>query len=234
MISLQNNFDGIKEAIVAWVQTYSGLPVKSVAWVNQQEPKLAKPFASLYYFADDQEYGLPIRNDYYNENLDQLQTQYLNLRSFKIQLEFYSIPSTGIGQLEAADYLRSTLAVLRTDDVCSAFAAAGFAFLERSNITRMDDILDVRWERRSVVDLTFLYQENLFDDGADKSYVKEVDFGAFIADIPGFSFCDVSQVDIRGNGPQNGLGYEDQNNPGGGSTFIGETGLSFTGKVTSP
>ena len=96
----------------------------------------------------------------------------------------------------------------------------------------MDDVLDIRWERRSVVDLTFLYQENIFDDGANSSYVKTIEYDAAIQNIPGFTFCDVSQVDQNGNGPQNSLGYQDLNNPGNGGILTSDD-LSFTGTVTN-
>lgn len=174
MISNQTNYSSMRAAVLQWIQIYSGLGVNSVNWINQESGKLAKPFATLYEHQEDSELGLPAFQQFFNQDTQLLETYYGKLRLLRITAEIYSNPAKQPTDIEAWDYLRNALSVIRSIEVQQIFNKANLSLITYSNARRLDEIFDYRWERRVSVDLLFNYAEVVYNDGASTDYLDTV------------------------------------------------------------
>jgi len=151
----------IRETIRTWLETYAGV---TVMYLNQKISKQAKPYGTILVLSSSLKTGLDEDREAYNVSNDVIERTTTGPRQLVAQCEIYSEPA-GPGVDEAAELLENALLALDTVLVQDTFRAAKIGVLGHTTVTRLDDQLGDRWERRAVADVTFTYSGETFDDG---------------------------------------------------------------------
>lgn len=166
----------IRETVRLWLQAGAG--VSQVIYANQEVPRPAKPYATILVVSSGQRFGLDETRQAFDATNEVVQRTVAGPRQMILQCEVYTDPATAPGQLEAAERLENALLMLDTVGVRSAFRAAKIAVAGHNQVTRLDEQLGDRWERRAVVDVTVTYSGETFDDGLtgeDGNWVETVE-----------------------------------------------------------
>lgn len=175
MITNTTGYPAIRDNIISWLSTYSG--VSSVMWANQNMPRAVKPYGSVILINSSVKIGFDETRESFDIPNQLIQKKVTGIRQLTAQIEFYSDPATAPGQLEASDMLEFALLALETDPVKDLFRAAKIGVLSQTPIQRLDEQFGDRWERRAQTDVVFTYSGETFDDGGSGSgdWIETVD-----------------------------------------------------------
>lgn len=141
----------VEQAILAWARGAFGF---EVLWLDQDEPRLPTPYATLKWFGDRQ-IGID-----YRENIGlalEVLEQVQELRQLTVELEVYTGPAADAATPEALELLEGALLTLQADPVTKGFRDAEVSFLNHEAMLRLDEFSGDRWERRAHCDLHFLH-----------------------------------------------------------------------------
>ena len=141
----------VEGAIESWARGAFGF---DVLWLDQDGPRLPKPYATLHWFSDQQ---LGIAQRIHTQLALDVEEQVQEVKRLTIQIEVYTAPATVIGASEALDVMEGALLTLQADQVTRGFREAGMSFLSHEVILNLDEFDGDRWERRALCDVHFLH-----------------------------------------------------------------------------
>jgi len=141
----------VEQAILAWARRAFGF---EVLWLDQDEPRLATPYATLRWFAN-RTIGTPHR-EHIPLAFDVLE-HIQELKQLTVSLEVYTGPAGDLATLEAMEVLEGALLTLQADQETREFREAEVSFLNHEVVLRLDEFSGDRWERRAHCDLHFLH-----------------------------------------------------------------------------
>lgn len=162
-ISVTTDHALIRKTIRDWLGTYTG--GLEVDYSNQEVPRLPKPCATILILSSGQKTGIAEEREEYSVANDVIERTTTIPTQIVAQCEVYTEPATDPNTPEAAELLENALLALDAVPVRDAFRVAKLGVLSHSQITRLDEQLGDRWERRAVADVTFVYSGETFDDG---------------------------------------------------------------------
>jgi len=166
---IKTDYDAIRQALITWLQTYSGAGMGDVTFKNQSEYRPSKPYGSILVISDGIRFGFDgVVQDFEPTN-QVVQRTYYGPRQMTIQAEIYTDTSTAQGQMNAVDRLNYAVLSLETMQVQDIFRAANMAYISHTSVNDLAEQLGERWESRAQADLKFLYTGEIFDDGAGSS-----------------------------------------------------------------
>lgn len=156
-------------AIISWLEIYTGVGTGKVIFLNQETERPAKPYAGILITTS----GLRFGQDYVEQTFDdanqRVQQKTSGPRQLVAQVEVYTDPPVNLDTKDAAQMLEDAMLALDTLEVRDAFRAAKIGLLNHTQINRLDEQFNDRWERRAQADITFLYSGEIFDDGVGPS-----------------------------------------------------------------
>lgn len=168
-VTVTTDYELNLRTILNWLETYSGVGAGNAIWLNQETPRPAKPYAGILILNS----GLRFGTDHVEETFDVpgevIQRLNSGPRQMIAQCEVYTDPPATLAATEASRMLENALLALDTELVRDVFRAAKIGVLSHTQINRLDEQFNDRWERRAQTDIVFTYSGETFDDGADGS-----------------------------------------------------------------
>lgn len=149
-----------------WLKAAMSLNEAHVIWANQSVPRPTKPYASVLFPSGSVKFGVADESEKsYNAGTQAVERQSNGPRTIVAQIEVYADPATVANADEAFELLENALLMLDTEGVRTAFRAAKLGVISQSPVSRMDEQLGDRWERRAIAEVVFSYSAETFDDG---------------------------------------------------------------------
>lgn len=140
------NFAAVRNALVSWLTTSTGIPVM---WANQNRPQVAKPYLLLKKIAGPTMLGTDSQRPRMFEG--ELYTDIVGTRSLTYNVQAFT-DSDRPGE-DAEHYLSIAQAALATDSVLDTFVAAKIGVISSASITDLDSIAGAGFESRASFDL---------------------------------------------------------------------------------
>lgn len=161
-VSITTDHQLIRQTIRDWLVTYAG--VAQVDYANQMVERPAKPYGTILILSSGIKGGVDEDREEFDTANNVIKRTTAGPRQIVAQCEIYTDPATTPGP-EAAELLENALLALDTVPVQDVLRAAKIGFLGHTPIVRLDEQHGSRWERRAVVDVTFIYSGEALDDG---------------------------------------------------------------------
>lgn len=174
-IILITDYSAMKSSLLKWLREQSGAGMGKAIFLNQVGDKPAKPYATLQVIADNIKSGFDETRPEYDGGAPALKYRTVGLREMTVNVQIYSEPAKTVSEIEAADRLNQALIVLEHPSLVEQFNDANFNVLSHTPVSRLDEQLAERWERRASSDLRILYTAESIDDGSFGEWVETVE-----------------------------------------------------------
>ena len=160
-----------------WLGVYSGLGVEKIAFSMQAASRLVKPYATMMILNRGIKTGIDDVISTYDAGTEKVQRLTAGPRQMVLQVEVFTEPAESANDSEADEILENAMLALDTEEVKALFRDAKIGLLRQNPVTRLDEQLGERWERRAQSDVTITYSGETFDDGATSgNWIETVDY----------------------------------------------------------
>lgn len=174
-ITLITDYSTMKSSILKWLRENSGAGMGKAIFLNQVGDKPEKPYATLQVIADNIKRGDDDIRPEFDAGVPALKYRTVGLREMSVNIQYYTDPAKSISEVEAADRLNQALILLDHPIIVEQFNDANFSVLSHTPVSRLDEQLGQRWERRASSDLRILYTAESIDDGSFGEWVESVE-----------------------------------------------------------
>lgn len=168
----------LRQTLIGWLSTYTGIPAERIIYANQATPRPAKPYATILFPTMNVKTGFDESDASFNASTQLIERTTHGPRTFTAQVEVFTDVASTPHADEAAELLENALLALDTVAVRDAFQAAKLGMFGHTSVNRLDEQFGERWERRAQADVSLCYSGETFDDGGQGSgdWIKTVDF----------------------------------------------------------
>ena len=166
-ITVQTGYEAVENALLAWLETYSGVGAGKVRWVPFKGDRPAKPYGSLQVITDGVQFGTDAHQSAYNGATSRIDRVNYGPRQMTLQCQIFSDLPANSTAAGARRMLQNAISSLESQVVMGAFETAGLAFMRSETVRDVSEQQGQRWEGRAIVDIAVQYMSAVLDHGAD-------------------------------------------------------------------
>ena len=174
-IILITDYSAMKSSLLLWLRENAGAGMGKAIFLNQIGDRPEKPYATLQVIADNIKKGDDDIRAEFDVGVPSLKYRTVGLREMTVNVQYYTDPAKAVSEIEAADRLNQALILLDHPILVEQFNDANFSVLGHTPVSRLDEQLGHRWERRASSDLRILYTAESIDDGSFGEWVESVE-----------------------------------------------------------